>query len=72
MLVNAWWEPLDFIIPATRPGQMWYGELDTYDPATLPTARPPSAGGTVTVGPRSIVVLCGPAAPAGRPAVTGE
>ncbi len=67
VLVNAWWEPLNFVLPATRPGQMWYGELDTFDPANLPVARPPSAGGAVTVGPRSIVVLCGPAA-----AATGE
>ena len=67
VLVNAWWEPLDFVLPATRPGQMWYGEIDTFDPANLPVARPPSAGGAVSVGPRSIVVLCGPAA-----AATGE
>ncbi len=60
VLVNAWWQPLDIIIPATRPGQTWYGEIDTFDPSTLPTPRPPSAGGTVTVGPRSVVVLCGP------------
>ncbi len=60
VLVNAWWEPLEFTIPETRPGQMWYGELDTYDPATPPTPRPPAAGSRVTVGPRSIAVLCGP------------
>jgi glycogen operon protein len=57
LLVNAWWEPLEFSMPATRPGQMWQGELDTYDPATTPTPSPPGAGGSVTVGPRSIV-LC--------------
>ena len=72
VLVNAWWEPLNFVVPATREGQMWYGELATFDPATLPAARPPAAGGTVTVGPRSIVVLCGPVVAAGRPAATGE
>jgi glycogen operon protein len=72
VLVNAWWQPLDFVIPATRPGQMWYGELDTFDPATLPAVRPPSAGGRVTVGPRSVVVLCGPTSAAGLPAATRE
>ena len=24
MLVNAWWEPLDFTVPPTRPGQIWH------------------------------------------------
>ena len=24
MLVNAWWEPLDFTIPPSRPGQIWH------------------------------------------------
>jgi glycogen operon protein len=72
VLVNAWWEPLNFVVPPIRPGQMWYGELDTFDPATLPAARPPSAGGTVPVGPRSIVVLCGPTAAAGLPVGTEE
>ena len=36
VLVNAWWEPLDFVIPSTRPGQTWYGEIDTFDLRTVP------------------------------------
>ena len=60
VLVNAWWEPLDFIIPPTRPGQTWHGEIDTYNPNDAPLPRPLFAGGTVPVGPRSFVVLCGP------------
>ncbi len=63
LLINAWWEPLEFVLPITRPSQMWYGELDTYDPTTLPTPRPPSAGGRVTVGPRSVVILSGALVP---------
>ncbi len=60
VLVNGWWEPLQFTIPPTRPGQTWYGEIDTFDPTVRPTPSPPAAGGTIGVGPRSIVVLCGP------------
>ena len=33
VLVNSWWEPLDFALPATRPGAEWHAEIDTYDPA---------------------------------------
>ena len=32
LLVNAWWEPLDFTVPPTRPGQTWCREIDTFDP----------------------------------------
>ena len=40
VLVNAWWEPLDFTLPPTRPGQVWQPEIDTFDPsAGRPTAR---------------------------------
>ena len=57
VMVNAWWEPLSFRLPATRPDQQWSGELDSFDPTTDPAPQPPSAGGTVTVSPRSVVVL---------------
>jgi len=60
LMVNAWWEPLEFVIPATRPGQVWHGELDTFDPTRDPVPAPLSAGGTVTVGARSVVLLRGP------------
>ena len=33
VLVNAWWEPLDFVLPATRENAGWRLEVDTYDPA---------------------------------------
>jgi glycogen operon protein len=38
VLVNSWWEPLDFILPGTRPGAQWHAEPDSYDPAA--PARP--------------------------------
>jgi isoamylase len=56
VLVNAWWEPLDFVLPATRPEARWHTEIDTYDPAA--TAAPGrQAGDHVTVSPRSLQVL---------------
>jgi glycogen operon protein len=60
VLVNAWWEAIEFTLPRTRPGQMWYGEIDTFDTTTRPAPAPPSAGGRITVGARSVVVLSGP------------
>jgi len=61
VLVNAWWEPLEFVLPATRPEASWRVEIDTYDPA--PPAGPAAArcaGDRVTAGPRSVVVLLSP------------
>jgi isoamylase len=59
VLFSAWWEPLEFVIPATRDGQVWRAEIDSYDPAA--TAAPwRQAGDHVTAGPRSITVLRGP------------
>ena len=60
VLVNAWWEPLGFTIPATRDGTTWQTAIDTYDPARPGTAAPLRAGGQLTVGPRSITVLRSP------------
>jgi isoamylase len=67
VLVNAWWEPIDFVLPATRPEAGWRVQVDTYDPE-VPTGPGPSvrAGGGITVRPRSIVVL---GDPSGRTAV---
>jgi glycogen operon protein len=64
VLVNSWWEPLNFTLPTIRPGQEWIGEIDTFDPTTSPTPRPPAAGGVVTVGPRAVVVLTSGRSPA--------
>jgi isoamylase len=61
VLVNAWWEPLEFTIPKQRPGQEWRPELDSYDPSDSGgTSR--GAGDKVTVRPRSVVVLRSPRA----------
>ena len=55
VLVNSWWQPLDFVLPATRAGAAWQAELDSYDPTRTVTGR--QAGDRVTASPRSVVVL---------------
>jgi len=59
VLVNAWWEPLDFVLPVTRQRAAWQTAIDTYEPAVAAgsAAAPRAAGDHVTVGSRSIVVL---------------
>ena len=57
LVVNAWWEPLDVVVPATG-ARRWVRVLDTHrgrldDAATGPVAL---AGDVITVGPRSLVV----------------
>jgi len=60
VLVNAWWEPLSFTVPATRDGQAWQAAIDTYDPAAPAATARVHAGDQLTVSPRSIIVLRGP------------
>jgi isoamylase len=57
VLVNSWWEPLGFVLPACRPGAQWRAEIDSYNPAAPREAAACQAGDQVTVGPRSVVVL---------------
>ncbi len=59
LLINAWWQPLDFALPATRPGQTWNPEIDTYEPSGIGARATLSAGDVATVRPRSIVLLGG-------------
>ncbi len=71
VLVNAWWEPLDFVLPETRPAAGWQAEVDTFAPGALDpgTLAGPAvagrAGDKLAVGPRSVVVLRSPR-PAGH------
>jgi isoamylase len=73
---NAWWEPLDFVIPVTREipststqgapsgpaaeGPRWRAEIDSHDPPAAASAGERHAGDRVTVGPRSVTVLRSP------------
>jgi isoamylase len=59
LLINAWWEPLDFHVLQTRPDQAWHPELDPYEPADVTETAKLVGGDPVPVGPRSIRVLRG-------------
>jgi len=52
VMANMWWEPVDFEVQASGD---WWVVVDTNDPWGPPVGS--RAGETVTVGPRSIVVL---------------
>ena len=52
VLINAWWEPLTFTVPADLSARHWDVVCDTYDPE-----RSDAIGHEVAVGPRSMVVL---------------
>jgi glycogen operon protein len=52
ILVNAWWEPLTFVVPADLPARRWDVVCDTYDPARQDTVTR-----ELTVRPRSFVIL---------------
>ena len=62
VLVNGWWEPLEFVVPPTRPGQTWQAEIDTFAPESVAGRDKRTAAEVVTAGPRSILVLRGPVA----------
>jgi glycogen operon protein len=62
LLVNAWWEPLDFVVPDVRADQIWEPAIDTYEPTGIAASGKFAAGDHVTVRPRSVVVLQGRAA----------
>jgi isoamylase len=59
-LFNAWWEPLEFVIPDTGEEPVWQAEIDTYDPTATNLAPMRHAGDRVMVGPRSVTVLRAP------------
>jgi glycogen operon protein len=69
VLVNGWWEPIDFTIPDARPEMAWHVAIDTFDPGAAPGSSGASgasgeagrrAGEQVRVEPRSVLVLRGP------------
>jgi glycogen operon protein len=66
VLVNGWWEPIDFTIPDARPEMAWHVAIDTFDPGAASGASGASgeagrrAGEQVRVEPRSVLVLRGP------------
>jgi glycogen operon protein len=65
VLVNGWWEAIDFTIPDVRAGVAWHVSIDTFDPAAVSAGSGEAArrpGEQMRVGPRSVLVLRGPRA----------
>jgi glycogen operon protein len=56
LMLNAWWEPLDFAIPAPLRGVTWHIEVDTDDPRT---GGGTISGPAVTLNGRSMKLLRG-------------
>jgi isoamylase len=67
VLVNAWWQPLEFVLPAICAGQQWVAQIDTFEPSAVTAHAKRHAGDRVAAGPRSIVVLRGTAEPGQAP-----
>jgi len=57
IMVNAWWEPLDFTIPESLRGLPWHVELDTAAPTDTGGTVDPAAA--VRLTGRSLTVLRG-------------
>jgi isoamylase len=60
VLVNGWWEGIDFTLPDCRAGLEWHAAIGTFDPAAASAATVRRAGESVRVEPRSVLVLRGP------------
>jgi glycogen operon protein len=57
VMFNAWWEPLDFVVPETLRDLGWRIEIDTNEPSADGTAVDPTTA--VTLVGRSLVLLHG-------------
>ena len=61
VMMNAWWEPLEFELPPPPPGRAWHRLLDTAldSPEDLlaPEAAPRHAGGRYRLEPRGVALL---------------
>ncbi|MFI6090435.1 glycogen debranching protein GlgX [Streptomyces sp. NPDC051218] len=59
VLFNCFWEPMEFRLPDAAYGSSWTTLLDTYE-AGLPDETEHKADTTLSVGPRSLIVLSRP------------
>jgi isoamylase len=57
ILINAWWEPLDFTLPESLRDISWHIEVHTADPSSSGSALDPAAA--VTLTGRSLMLLHG-------------
>ncbi|HEY1671388.1 MAG TPA: glycogen debranching enzyme, partial [Streptosporangiaceae bacterium] len=74
ILVNAWWELLDFTLPVTRgpaDDRVWQVEVNTFEGTRPSPVRPLRTGDLFTVSPRSVVVLRTPRVAPGNRASLG-
>ncbi len=55
LMLNAWWEPLDFVVPDPLRDLTWQVEIDTTDPTVSGRAVDPSTA--VTLTGRSLMLL---------------
>ncbi|WP_330461757.1 glycogen debranching protein GlgX [Streptomyces sp. NBC_00820] len=60
LLLNGYWEPVDFRLPDASYGERWATLIDTADPDGTPDEREHKAGTRLRVEPRSMVVLSRP------------
>ncbi len=74
VLVNAWWEPLDMVLPVTREQASWQAEIDTFDLSGPAGPGEPvlRAGDHRTLNPRSVCVLRSPRPGEIRPAALDQ
>ncbi|MBY8846000.1 glycogen debranching protein GlgX [Streptomyces sp. SP2-10] len=70
LLVNGYWETVDFRLPDDSFGERWTTLIDTAEPDGIPDERERKAGTRLRVEARSLVLLSRPsrAAPRGRKA----
>ncbi|MFD4543406.1 glycogen debranching protein GlgX [Streptomyces bauhiniae] len=60
LLLNGFWEPVDFRLPATSYGERWTTLIDTADPEGVPDERERKAGTRLRVESRSLILLSRP------------
>ncbi|MFF7385188.1 glycogen debranching protein GlgX [Streptomyces griseoluteus] len=60
LLLNGFWEPVDFRLPAAAYGERWTTLIDTADPEGVPDERERKAGTRLRVESRSLILLSRP------------
>ncbi|MGC0333953.1 isoamylase [Streptomyces sp. SAI-170] len=60
LLLNSYWEPVDFKLPDRTYGERWTALVDTADPQGVPDETEYKAGTIVPVGARSLALLSRP------------
>ncbi|MEW2133083.1 glycogen debranching protein GlgX [Streptomyces sp. NPDC005435] len=60
ILLNSYWEPVDFRLPGESYGERWTTLIDTADPDGVPDERERKAGSRLRVESRSLILLSRP------------